>query len=87
MSGIPGRLRVLQGVRKVLLDTHEATLIEFRDTFDDLMAIVTRHFNDDMWIFVTKDDPDWHSHLVRLGYSPADITPRQLVDGLKKGDG
>lgn len=81
--GKPGRVRALKGVKQVLLDTHEATIIEFRDRFDDLNALITRHFTDDMWIFVTKSDPDWHDHLVRLGYAVPDITPRQLVHTLK----
>ncbi len=71
MKGHAGQVRVLQGMRRVLLDTHEATIIEFRDRFDDLNAIITRHFTDDMWIFVTKNDPDWESHLIRLGYAAA----------------
>jgi hypothetical protein len=69
----------LQGVKKVLLDTHEATVIEFRDRFGDLNAVISRHFNDDMWIFTTKADPDWLAHLVRLGYAQADMSLQQLV--------
>jgi len=71
MRGQPGQVRVLKGMKEVMLDTHEATVIEFRDRFDDLNALIVRHFSDDMWIFVTKNDPDWTSHLMRLGY----ITP------------
>jgi hypothetical protein len=82
-NGRPGQVRVLQGVQKVLLDTHEATVIEFRDQFGDLNAVISRHFNDDMWIFTTKADPDWHAHLVRLGYSPADMNIQQLVHNLR----
>jgi len=73
MRGKPGQVRVLKGVQQVLLDTDEATTIEFRDRFDNLNALYSRHFDDDIWIFVTKDDPDWVSHLIRLGYLDAPI--------------
>jgi hypothetical protein len=82
-EGLPGRVRVLQGAKQVLLDTHEATVIEFRDQFGDLNAVISRHFNDDMWIFTTKADDDWHAHLVRLGYSLADMSVNQLVHNLR----
>jgi hypothetical protein len=76
--GPPGQIRVMAGIRPILT-TDKATVIEFRDKFRDLMALFCRHFNDDMWIFITKDDPDWESHLVRLGYLSSSITAEQLV--------
>lgn len=79
MQDQPGQVRVLRGVEKVLLDTHEATVIEFRDRFNDLNAIITRHFSDDMWIFVTKNDPDWEAHLVRLGYRPSSLRAADII--------
>ncbi len=79
MQNQPGQVRVLKGIEKVLLDTHEATVIEFRDRFNDLNAIITRHFSDDMWIFVTKQDPDWEAHLVRLGYMPSPLRTADII--------
>jgi len=79
----PGQVRVLKGIEKVLLDTHEATVIEFRDVFNDLNAIITRHFSDDMWIFVTKQDPDWEAHLVRLGYMPSPLRTADIISTRK----
>jgi hypothetical protein len=64
----PGNVRVIQDLSKVLLDTCDASTIEFRDRYGNLNAIVTRHFTEDMWIFVSRADPDWEAHLVRLGY-------------------
>lgn len=86
LMGKPGRIRVLGGVmRPPLLDTHEATILEFRDKFDDLVALFTRHFNDDMWIFVTKQDDDWESTLIRLGYMRSPVGIHQLLTELKAG--
>jgi hypothetical protein len=51
-----------------LLETHEATVIEFYDKFGDMNALLFRQFSDDMWALVTKLDEDWPAALVRLGY-------------------
>jgi hypothetical protein len=86
MSNHPGQIRVLAGVmRPPLLDTHEATIVEFRDRFGDLNALFTRHFSDEMWIFVTRDMDEWEETLIRLGYQPSEITTRQLVEQVKSG--
>lgn len=82
--GSPGQVVVMAGLQ-LLLNTDKATVIEFRDRFGDLMALICRHFTDDMWIFVTKDDPDWDAHLVRLGYINAGITMRQLIAEAQNG--
>jgi len=79
MKDHPGQVRVLKGAAGVLLDTHEATTVEFRDRFNDLNALITRHFSDDIWIFVTKSDPDWESHLVRLGYMPTPASAAHII--------
>jgi len=52
-----------------LLVTEDATLIEFRDGYDDLIALMVRVLSDDMWGLVTKNDPDWQAMLIRYGYS------------------
>lgn len=51
-----------------LLDTGDAHLIEFRDGFGDLNALLVRVYSDEMWGLVTKKDPDWIDTLIRYGY-------------------
>ena len=51
-----------------LLETDAAHIIEFRDDFGDLQALMIRVFTDDMWGLVTQNDEDWHATLVRYGY-------------------
>ena len=75
----PGTLAVFEGIHRTYA-SNKATVVEIRDGFGDLMALFCRHFNDDMWIFVTKGDPDWESHLVRLGYLQAGITTEELLN-------
>lgn len=77
----PGVIRVMAGIQPLIM-TSDATVIEFYDGFGDLMALFCRHFNDDMWIFVTKADADWQDHLIRLGYLDAPMSAEQLVRSL-----
>lgn len=86
--GEPGRIGVFRVLsEEPLLFTHEASLIEVWDSQDELFAVFTRHFSDDMWIFVTKDDDDWDSHLVRLGYrAPTQQIRDVLREAAVKGD-
>ena len=76
-----GTIRVLAGiVRPPLLETQDATVIEFRDNFGDLNAVFCRLVPDaDLWAFVTRKDPDWDATLVRLGYKPSPITTQGLL--------
>lgn len=80
----PSVIRVMAGIQPVLV-TEKATGIEFYDGFGDLMAIFCRHFNDNMWIFVTKADPDWHAHLARLGIIEPKMTATELVKAAARG--
>jgi len=80
-NNAPGQVRVMAGLQPLLI-TDKATVVEFRDRFGDLNALFCRHFTDDMWIFVTRDDPDWSATLVRLGYTAAPMTTEQLVDNV-----
>ena len=83
MANHPGTIRVLAGVtRPPLLETHEATIVEFRDQFGDLNAVFCRHFSDELWIFVTRQDPDWEATLMRLGYMNSPTTMKQLLGNL-----
>ena len=77
--GNPGTIRVLASVLKPpLLETDKANIVEFRDAYGDLNAIYSR-VSADMWMFVTRNDPDWESNLIRLGYMDSPITLQQLV--------
>ena len=83
--GHPGTIRVLASVlRPPLLETDQANIVEFRDTFGDLNAVYSRlHRDSDLWVFVTRDDPDWESNLIRLGYMDSPVTIQQLVGETK----
>lgn len=81
MEGRPGTIRVMAGPLRQLLETHEASVIEFRDRFGDLNAVVFRQFNDDMWCLITKQDPDWDAILVRLGYLDSNVSAAMLLTG------
>lgn len=79
----PGTIRVLGGVlRPPLLETAEATVIEFYDRFGDMNALLYRALSDDMWALVTRKDEDWGATLTRLGYARAQITGEQLLTEL-----
>lgn len=77
-ANMPGVIRVMAGIQP-LLTTEKATVLEFYDGFGDLMALFFRHFNNNMWVFVNKADPDWESHLVRLGYIQPSLSATELV--------
>ena len=79
-----GTIRVLAGiVRPPLLETQDATLIEFRDGFGDLNAVFFRLVpNEDLWAFVTRKDPDWEATMVRLGYKQTPVTTQELLSQL-----
>jgi hypothetical protein len=65
-----------------LLVTEDAKLIEFRDGFGELNALLIRVFTDEMWMLVTKNDPDWEATLVREGL----LKPgRPIEDIIKHG--
>ena len=59
-----------------LLVSEDAAVIEFRDPFDDLVALMVKVLSDDMWGLVTKNDPDWQATLVRCGY----LNPGKPID-------
>ena len=76
-----GMIRVLSGImRPPLLETRDATVIEFRDGFGDLNAVFVRMVpGEDLWAFVTRNDPDWDATMVRLGYKQSTVTPSELL--------
>ena len=77
--GRPGTIRVLASVlRPPLLETDQANILEFRDAYGDLNAIYSR-VGPDLWLFVTRNDPDWEANLIRLGYMDSPATLQQVL--------
>ena len=73
MSKVAGRARLtVRGPNVMappLLETTDAHIIEFRDGFDDLTALLVKMpGGDELWGLVTKNDEDWVESLVRYGY-------------------
>jgi hypothetical protein len=62
-----------------LLETEDAHIIEFRDGFNDLNALMIRVLSDEMWGLVTRNDPDWESTLVRFGYRDTHKPIEQII--------
>ena len=62
-----------------LLVTEDAYVIEFRDGFNDLNALMFRVLSDEMWGLVTKDDPDWHATLVHYGYIEVSGSVKDII--------
>jgi hypothetical protein len=79
---LPGIVRVLEGIKPAFV-TNKATVIEFYDRLGGLMALFFKHFEEDMWVFSTKSDPDWESNLVRLGY----LDPKAPIEVLAGAQG
>ena len=60
-------------VRKGLLDpplliTDDALAVEVYDGNNDLIAVMHKVINNDLWGVTTKGDPDWVQTLCQLGY-------------------
>ena len=55
-------------LQPALLETDNAQIIEFRDSFGDMNALLVRVLSDELWGLVTKKDPDWYDTLIRYGY-------------------
>lgn len=51
----------------ILLDTENATGIEFYDDNGDLCAVFGKVINQNFWAFSTKNDKDWKETLQQLG--------------------
>ena len=66
-----------------LLFTADAHIIEFRDSFGDLNALLVRVLSDEMWGLVTKNDPDWHGTLIRYGYLNPNGSAAEIVRSLR----
>ena len=51
-----------------LLDTTDATQIEFYDANGELVALFGRIFSDDFWFYSNRNDKDWPQVLARTGF-------------------
>jgi hypothetical protein len=51
-----------------LLETSDASIIEFYDGYNELMALLVRVLSTNAWGLVTKNDPDWNETKIRYGY-------------------
>jgi len=68
---------------KPLLETSNASLIEFYDNNGNMNALLTRQFADGMWGLVTELDSDWDATLIRLGYINISAKPGQFISNIK----
>ena len=55
-------------LRPPLLDTRDATILEFYDGNNQLMALLVRVLSTNAWGLVTQNDPDWNEARIRYGY-------------------
>lgn len=68
-----------------LLVADNAHVIEFRDSGENLNALMVKVFGDgnDLWGLVTKNDPDWRETLVRYGYEDLSQPIEEVIrDGI-----
>jgi len=62
-----------------MLETTDAHIVEFRDGFGDLTALLVKMpGGDELWGLVTKNDEDWIATLVRYGY----VTPGKSAESI-----
>ena len=58
-----------------LLDTEDATVIEFYDQHGDLMAVFGKVLNENFWSISFRNDDDWEQVLARMGFvNKSDVT-------------
>lgn len=62
-----------------LLDTENASAVEFYDCNGDLVAIFGKILSDDFWGFSTVNDPDWEQVMARMGYASGTPTYEQAA--------
>lgn len=71
-------------ISKPLLMSNDANLIEFYDPQGSLMSLLFRQFSDNMWMLVTKEDPDWETTLIRMGYRGVKQSPAEFIQAVKQ---
>ena len=76
-------LRAYESILKPpLFESTKANLLEFYDDNGKLIALLFKQFNNDLYMLVTKADPDWHATLVRLGYVNVKLSPQEFLKSL-----
>ena len=77
-------IRVCESVlKRPLYETNKANLIEFYGDNGELNALLFRQFHKDLYMLVTKADPDWAATLIRLGYVTVDMSPSEFLNKVK----
>lgn len=63
------KIRILDSVLKPpILETDKANIIEFFGDRGELVALLTKEFNSQLWCFSSVKDEDWMETLLRNGY-------------------
>lgn len=63
------RIRVIRSIfEPPLLETNEASCIEFYDEDGSMEALLSRVLDDNFWCLSTKKDADWPQTMMRHGY-------------------
>lgn len=63
------RIRVIRSIfEPPLLDTTEASVVEFIDEQGNMEAVLSRVLDNNFWCLSTKKDADWQQTLMRHGY-------------------
>ena len=70
-----------------LLETSDASIIEFYDSFGDMNALMVKMLSDECWGLVTRDNPAWLSMLMRYGYVKPEATSLNDVKAIIEGKG
>ena len=78
-------IRILNSVLKpALFETHLGNLIEFYSDSGELTALLFKQFNSDLYMLVTRADPDWAATLIRLGYTSVNHSPQDFLQQVRK---
>jgi hypothetical protein len=69
-----------------LLETSDAYIMEFYDSYGDMHALMIKMLNDECWGLITRDDPAWPNILVRYGYLKPEAPSVEQLKLLIAGD-
>jgi len=78
-------IRICESVlKRPLYETNKANLIEFYGDDGELNALLFKQFNNELYMLVTKADPDWAATLIRLGYVNVKLSPKEFLNKVKQ---